>query len=348
MESILKRLPRAKSDTDMAKISVIVPVYNVEKDVQRCIESILSQRCCDFEIIIVNDGTPDKSGEICKKLAEKNPQIRYFEKENGGLASARNYGLERAEGEYICCVDSDDFIDDGAFRFYLDKIEETDADMAVFGYYMQNGEEVSEISAKEGVYEGDEIFSALTELKAKNLIDPAWNKIYKADFLRKNNMRFPEGEIYEDTDFNLRLLRFSPKIAVFSECFYRYVLHTGSITRRYNPEKLATIKKRALLLKEVSKGMDSYCDFYYVKCVFSAVMDMFLSFKKSEIKKEIEREIRDENFINAAKNAEYEGRQAKMIVNAAKSLNVNKIYRFCRLSYVLKFKMQRLFLKVRL
>lgn len=348
MASILKRLPRVRYFTDMCKVSVIVPVYNVEKDVQRCIDSILSQRCQDFELILVNDGATDNSGKICIDASKKDERIRYFEKKNGGLASARNYGLERAVGEYICFVDSDDLIDRNCLSFCIEKAEKTDCDVVICGYYMENGKSLSPITAKEGIYCGDEIFDALTELKAKNLIDPAWNKLYKHSFLKQNGMLFPEGEIYEDTDFNLRLLRHKPKIAVFGECFYHYVLHMGSITRRHNPEKLATIKKRALLLKDVSVGMEEYCDFYYIKSVFSAIMDMFLSCDKKDIKKVIAAEINDENFRNAAKNASFDGRNAKMIIDAAKSLNAKKIYRFCYLSYILKFKMQKLFLKVRL
>lgn len=348
MANTLKRLLRVRYFTDMCKVSVIVPVYNVENDVQRCIDSILSQRCQDFELILVNDGATDNSGEICSKAAQNDKRIRYFEKKNGGLASARNFGMERAVGEYICFVDSDDLIEDNTLSFCLEKAQETDADVVLCGYYMENGKSLSPITAIPGVYNGDEIFEALTELKAKNLIDPAWNKFYKHSFLKQNGMLFPQGEIYEDTDFNLRLLRHKPKIAVFSECFYHYVLHMGSITRRHNSEKLATIKKRALLLKDVSEGMDEYCDFYYIKSVFSSVMDMFLSCDKKDIKKVIAAEVKDEHFRNAANNAAFEGRNAKMIIKAAKSLNVSKIYRFCHLSYILKFKMQKLFLKVRL
>lgn len=331
----------------MCVISVVVPVYKVEKDIERCIASILGQTFSDFELLLINDGSPDKSGDICRAAAEKDGRIKYFEKPNGGLASARNYGMSRASGEFICFVDSDDYIDAECLEFCLSKIRKTQADMVLCGYIMENGKSASYVVPEAGIYRGAEINSAMAQLKRKNLIDPAWNKFYRRDFLEKNGMQFPEGEIYEDTDFNLRLLRAKPEIAVSDKCFYHYVLHMGSITRRYNPEKLATIKRRALLLKEVTEGIEPYCDYYYIKSVFSAVMDMFLCCKKSDIMRVITAETADPAFRAAAGNAAGSGKAASLTVRAAKSCNPARIYRFCKLAYILKFKLQRLFLRVR-
>lgn len=331
----------------MCVISVVVPVYKVERDIKKCIDSVLGQTFGDFELLLINDGSPDKSGDICRAAAEGDGRIRYFEKPNGGLASARNYGMERARGEYICFVDSDDYIAPNCLEYCLSRIRETEADMVLCGYIMENGNGESYVFENDGVYCGKEINSAMIGLKRKNLIDPAWNKLYRRDFLEKNAMRFPQGEIYEDTDFNLRLLKKEPKIAVSRECFYHYVLHMGSITRRYNPEKLATIKRRALLLREVTEGIEPYCDYYYIKSVFSAIMDMFLSCKKSDIKAAIAKEAADPDFRRAAENAAADGKVAGITVRAARGCRPSRIYRFCRLSYILKFKLQRLFLRVR-
>lgn len=329
----------------MPLVSVIVPVYNVEKDVRRCIESILAQTHTDFELLLVNDGSTDNSGALCRSFDD--PRIRYFEKPNGGLASARNYGLEHAQGEYLYCVDSDDYIEPDCLSFCIERQRETDADVVLCGYFMDNGESRSEITAAEGVFSGEEINGQMVELKSKNLIDPAWNKLYRLSFLKEHKMLFPEGEIYEDTDFNLRLLRYRPKITVSKRCFYHYVLHMGSITRRFNPEKLGTIKRRALLLKSVTKGIEPYCDYYYIKSVFSSLIDMFMSCKKSEIKAAIAAELSDKTFTDAAANAAAPGRNARFVTAAAKSGGVNRIYLFCKASYILKFRMQKLFLKVR-
>ena len=186
----------------------------------------------------------------------------------------------------------------------------------------------------------------MVELKSKNLIDPAWNKLYRLAFLKQNGMQFPEGEIYEDTHFNLHLLERKPTISVNSRCFYHYVLHMGSITRRFNPEKLPTIKKRALLLKSATKGIDEYCDYYYIKSVFSSLIDMFLSCGKDEILSAVKSEVKEPYFKSAAANARFGGMGAKIVVFAAKSGPLIA-YLFCKASYILKYKMQKLFLKVR-
>lgn len=331
--------------TDMSLISIIVPVYNVEKDLERCINSILAQTYENFELIIVNDGSTDSSGNICRSFTDK--RIRYYEKANGGLASARNYGLQRATGDYLYCVDSDDYIDSDCLEYCLKKARETDADIVLCGYLMENGNKKQTINATAGVYEGEEINSRLAELKAKNIIDPAWNKLYRMDFVKNSGIVFPEGEIYEDTDFNLRLLKHKPRIVLSERCFYHYILHMGSITRRFNPEKLSTIKRRAILLKEVSSGIDEYCDYYYIKSVLSSIMDMFLSCEKQDILAAIKKEVQDPYFLSAAKNAAANGRNAVLITRAVKSGNAKRIYLFCKLAFVLKFRMQKLFLKVR-
>lgn len=336
-----------KFGTEMSTVSVIVPVYRVELEVERCIGSILSQSFSDFELILVNDGSPDRSGAICQAAAQRDSRIRYFEKSNGGLASARNYGLEKATGEYICFADSDDYIEPEALEYCVNKISEVGADMVICGYFMDNDGKTSKIAAPAGIYSGSDINRAMPELKRKNIIDPAWNKLYKREFIEKNGLRFPDGEIYEDTDFNLRALCFSPKVAVFDKCFYHYELHMGSITRRYNPEKLETIKRRALLLKEVTSGIEPCCDYYYIKFVFSAIMDMFLSCGRREIKQKIKQEAGGAAFKAAAANAQAVGLPAAIMVKAARSGSPLLMYCFCRLAYILKFKLQGLFLRVR-
>lgn len=331
----------------MCKISVVIPVYNSEDVVDRAISSILAQTFADFELLLINDGSTDRGGELCRAAAAHDGRIRYIEKENGGLASVRNRGMDEAQGEYICFIDSDDYLDPGALAFMLQKAEKTHVDIVLCGYMMENGGAVSQIAAASCLIGPDSIGKHIVELKSKNLIDTAWNKLYRADFLASCAVRFPEGEIFEDTDFNLRLLAYKPLIAVCSECFYHYILHMGSITRHYNPEKLETIKRRARLLKEVTDGVDDYCDYYFIKSVFSALIDLFMSFKREEIRQRIAAEIHTDEFRAAAQNAAAPGKRSQMIISAARSGSVRRVYRFCRLSYVLKYKMQKLFLRVR-
>lgn len=331
----------------MCKISVVVPVYNCEKTLSKCLSSVLNQTFEDFELIIVNDGSPDNSDTICGEFAEKDKRIKYIRRENGGLAHVRNLGLNEAKGEYLYFVDSDDYIDEGALEFMFNTAIKQKSDIVLCGYFLENGKSIEKNSCSSASVCGSDINSYMVELKSKNLIDPAWNKLYKVSFLRETKVQFPEGEYYEDTYFNLKLLDFEPKISICSECFYHYVLQMGSITRRYNKEKLATIKNRARLLKSATQGIDSYCDFYFIKCVFSSFVDMFFSLSKKEIKAYIKQEITTDEFINAANNARFSGISSRLIISTARSKSANRVYLFCSLSYILKYRMQKIFSAVK-
>ncbi len=327
----------------MCKITVAIPVYNCENTLQKCLDSVINQSFKDIEILLINDGSPDNSEEICLDYMKKDERIKYIRRENGGLASVRNLALSKAQGEYLCFVDSDDYIDADALSFMYEKAEKEQCDIVLCGYFTENGDAQQRV-----IYVGEKGDALdLKELKAKNLIDPAWNKLYRLDFLKKTGVKFPEGEYYEDTFFNLSLMPFNPKITVYEECFYHYVLNMGSITRRYNKEKLSTIKDRARLLKSVTNGIDSYCDFYFIKCVFSSFIDMFFSLTKKKIKAAIKKEISNAEFKNCAKNAFYKGRSSRIIIKTAQSGRVGAIYNFCKLSFFLKYKMQKTFLRVK-
>lgn len=327
----------------MCKITVAIPVYNCEKTLKKCLDSIINQTFEEIEILIINDGSPDNSEEICLDYIKKDERIKYVRRENGGLASVRNLALETSNGEYLCFIDSDDYIDLNALSFMYEKAQKEKSDIVLCGYYTENGNAVQRV-----YYKGENVDTLdVIELKAKNLIDPAWNKLYRLDFLKGTGVKFPEGEYYEDTFFNLSLIPYNPKITVCEECFYHYVLNMGSITRRYNKEKLSTIKDRARLLKSVTKGIEPYCDFYFVKCVFSSFIDMFFSLTKKEIKEAIKSEISNSEFKNCAKNAYYGGRSSRIIIKTAQSGRVGTIYNFCKLSFFLKYKMQKIFLRVK-
>lgn len=331
----------------MCKISVVVPVYKCEATLEKCLESVLNQSFKDFELIIINDGSPDNSDGICRRFAQKDSRIKYIRRENGGVASVRNLGLETAKGEYLCYIDSDDYIEEETLSFMYKVACEENSDIVICGYFIENGKSRLANYCKSVTVSGDEINSCIVELKSKNLIDANCNKLYRLSFLRESGVRYPLGEYYEDTYFNLKLLEHKPKISVKEECFYHYVFNMGSITRRYNENKLAAIKERARLLKGVTRGVDAYCDFYFIKSVFSSFMDMFLSLPKKQIKEYIKQEITAEEFINAASNAEFSGVTAKLIISTARSKSVIGVYLFCLFSYLLKYKMQKIFSRVK-
>lgn len=331
----------------MPKISVIIPVFNAEKTIEKCLNSVLVQDFSDFELLLIDDGSSDKSFSLCERFSKSDDRVISIKRENSGAASTRNFGMSRASGEYFCFIDSDDYIENGAFSYMYNLAKENNADVLMCGYNMINGTAVKPIYAKSGIYEGSQINGQICEIKSKNLIDSPCNKLYKSDFIRANNITMPENEIFEDTDFNLNVLRYSPKFVISDKCFYNYVLHMGSTTRKYNPQKLEIIKKRARLLKDVTDGVESYCDFYFIKSVFSAFIDMFLSLERKEIKQKIREEISTDEFKSNAKNASFGGIGSKILVFVSRSNSVFLTYLFCKFSYVLKYKFQKLFLRVR-
>ena len=137
----------------MSKISIIVPVYNTEKYLSKCLNSLIKQTYKDIEIIVVNDGSKDKSLEIAKKIAKQDNRIKVFNKENGGLSSARNFGIEKASGEYIGFVDSDDYIKENMFEILYNMIKEANAKIAICGWYLVEDNQIISINFEDADYE---------------------------------------------------------------------------------------------------------------------------------------------------------------------------------------------------
>lgn len=211
----------------MKKVSVIVPVYNVYDYLGKCLDSLVNQTLKELEIVIVNDGTPDNSDELIKKYSKKYKNIKYFIKENGGLSDARNFGIEKATGEYIAFLDGDDYVEYDMYEKMYDKAKENDFDMVVcdlnYVYPQKIVRAYSNIS-----YDTNDIKKTML-----NIYPAAWNKIFKKD-LFKNNIRFKKGVWFEDVEFIYRMLPYIKNIGVIDEPFCQYVQRSGSITNTIN------------------------------------------------------------------------------------------------------------------
>ena len=220
----------------MPKISVIVPVYNTEKYIERCLDSILAQNFDDYEIIVVNDGSSDSSSKIIRKYESNySDKIKYFEKENGGLSDARNYGIKKATGDYVCFVDSDDYIDSKLFesleKYILQEIE-------VIKYKcIKVNEKCEELERVNGpVFEnklGEEAFNTLCFEDV--LIEPAWLYLFKKELFESNS--FPVGKYHEDWAI-IPFIVLTSKSVVSTDIFgYYYVQSLNSITRGNDEQK---------------------------------------------------------------------------------------------------------------
>lgn len=258
-------------------ISVIVPVYNVEKYLERCVKSIVAQTYKDLEILLIDDGSTDKSGKMCDDFQQTDSRIKAFHKQNGGLSDARNYGIEHSAGEFISFVDSDDYIDEKMLETLHRLITENDADLAV-------------CSAMD-VFEGKEV-TQVKEIKEFNLnkvesykymlrgdgIPSACNKLYKRQTV--GNVRFPVGKLYEDGFFTPQILKKVEKTAVTSKPMYYYFRRADSITtkpfRKGDLDVIEAYDKCVKQVKELCPEALPYAEFRYRNAYFNVLDKMLM------------------------------------------------------------------------
>lgn len=234
-------------------ISVIIAVYNIENYIAKCIESVMNQTYRDLEIILVNDGSTDYSGQICEEYAQKDNRIRVIHKKNGGLGAARNTGLKWAHGEFIAFVDGDDWIENTMYEEMINLAVEKAADLVVCRYRCIYKEHVTDNST-DSVIVFEEPLSMLIkglEEDEKVLIQhAAWNKLYHRKLLGEE--RFPEGKWYEDVVFSAKILSRVHKGIYLDHALYNYVCEReGSIMNAGLSERIFTDMIPAALEKEV-------------------------------------------------------------------------------------------------
>ena len=226
------------------KYSVIIPVYNVEKYINRCLKSILSQRYDDLEIIVIDNGSTDSSGSICDTYASEYSNISVYHIENHGVGSARNFGLSKARGEFIYFVDSDDYLVGNLFAEFEDKLT-PDFDLLVFSYYNSFEQEMTEknrtkkILPYNGSYDKYDFSKIFKDLFLSDMLYTVWNKFYRREFLIENNISFEKYELGEDVRFNLNAYRNVNKVYLSQDSYYVYVIgRKGSAMSSYNPKRL--------------------------------------------------------------------------------------------------------------
>ena len=216
----------------MPKVSVIVPIYNVEKYLEKCINSLLSQTLEDIQIILVNDGSKDNSGNIAKEYEKNNnDRVIYVEKENGGLSDARNYGLKYATGDFIAFLDSDDYIEKIVYEGVYNKAIEENADYVECDFIWEFPNKIR--VDKQYPYKNKKEMLSFVRVVA-------WNKLIKRQLIIDNNLEFPKGLRYEDIEFTYKLIPFVNKFAYVDKPFIHYVQREGSIANVQN-ERTAEI-----------------------------------------------------------------------------------------------------------
>lgn len=213
----------------MCKISIVVPIYNIENSLSRCVDSIKNQIYINWELILVNDGSSDRSGSICDKYAENDERIIVVHKQNGGSASARNAGLRAATGDYITFVDGDDWIENDGYEKMMRRAMETDSDIVMSNFTIQKADGTCSVR-KEGFDKPNSV-ELIKAMMTGKLHGSNCNKIYRRSIVENNNIRFIDGADYtEDLAFNIKLLTLTDKITYLPIAYYHYCIYDNSMS----------------------------------------------------------------------------------------------------------------------
>lgn len=269
-------------------ISVIIPVYQTEKYLVRCLDSVIAQTYGNLEIIVVDDGSKDNSGKICDEYAQTDSRVRVIHKENGGQSSARNAGLEAAHGKYIGFLDSDDCITTDMYMYLHNLISKNDADIAMCSYTRRKEKLRHRQPEKINIYsENQQIMKFFFRIDGGESFYSVWNRLYKKDILQ--NIRFYEGTVTEDVMFTYEVYKIASKIIVSNQKKYFYFKNTNGITRSKLCKKdFDLFKIWDLIVREEKDGM------YYSWAELNRKRATFTLYTKALIygsDKEIENEI---------------------------------------------------------
>lgn len=296
----------------MAEVSIIVPVYQVEKYIRQCIESILAQTFTDFELILVDDGSKDNSGQICDEYASKDKRVKVIHKKNGGLSDARNKGMDNATGNYFMFVDSDDYIAPTMTECLYKSILKENADIAAcnFRYFFEEDPKKNFSTEKgEETLCGREIFYSRKNERNYGFWTVAWNKLYKAETFK--NMRFCIGKYHEDEFWANAIYQMDIKVVTVSNCLYFYRQRDNSIMGNKNIQKCFDIieafdERINIYLKEEKYSSQAY------KVLIYSLEHL------SDSKKLIKNEEDKKHFARAEK-------QTKSIIKELKKRKLSKI-----------------------
>lgn len=268
--------------------SIVMPVYNVENYLSQAIESVLAQTYKNFELILVDDCSPDGSPKICDRFAEQDVRVSVLHlPENVGLSFARNAGLKKVRGTYISFMDSDDYIEPTVLQEVYDSLQENAADMVVFGLKedycdaLGNVQNTFSVQYPETVYctDRESVQKEVIQLEQKTLLGYAWNKFYRLSVILEHNLAFQKITLIEDILFNIDFVRYVGKLNVLSSTPYHYMKRMdGSLTAKFVPDYFDLHRRRVQELLDLYTQWDLYTDSVltvladiYARYIFSAL-----------------------------------------------------------------------------
>ena len=310
----------------MPELSVIVPVYNAEKYLHKCVDSILSQTYRDFELLLVDDGSPDQCGTICDAYAAQDPRVKVIHKPNGGVSEARNVGLDQAKGNYISFIDPDDWVEPDMFRSAIDFCKTKQTDIVCFEVCIvrKNKKKFHYRFAADCVFEAKD---ALVKILTDVIDTSPCNKIYRKAVW--NNVRFPVGRRYEDVATIYKTFYNADRVGYIKKYFYYYVKHEGSAIalsfdaqRRY--ECFLGYNERYELAKNFCKEAEELCKMQAVEAALSSITA--LEAGSGTLGEQEENELFDFLLGIQGNVTGLNGKNKLLLWGAGHCLSVNKIY----------------------
>ncbi len=268
----------------MKSVSVIVPFYNVENYIEKCLQTLVGQTLDDIEIILVNDGSKDRSKIVVDKFLKQYPEkIVYLEKENGGLSDARNYAIPYAKGEYIAFLDSDDYVEKTMYKDMYELAKKEDSDMVECNFYWEYPDKKKE---DVGI-----VYNGKKEMLEKIRV-VAWNKLIRKEVLEKSKVLFPKGLRYEDVEFTYKLIPYLDKISFLKKPCVHYIQREGSISNNQNErnEEIFDILANVIDFYKANNLYDEYKDeleYVYIRYAFCSSLLRIVKIKDEFVQRKL-------------------------------------------------------------
>ncbi|NCD70743.1 glycosyltransferase family 2 protein [Mucilaginibacter agri] len=259
------------------KLSVIIPVYNAQAFLEKCIESVLTQSFTDFELILVNDGSVDASGQICNSFAAKDHRVNVIHQKNQGVSNARNNGLNNACGQYVAFIDSDDWVEPDFFQAYFDELKNNPTQLMYQGFTNDFHDRVSYLHLPHKRYRDESITEALYEVEFRECLGGACNKLFEKKIIEENKIRFdPQISYGEDKIFTLQYCLNINSITLLDCCYYHY--NRAQDTSLSNTHHSS--KKLEILLEIEHKLFNRINEKYFNEKFLKAINGRYVSFSK--------------------------------------------------------------------
>ena len=343
-------------------VTVIIPVYRVEEYVGKAIESMLAQTFSDFEMLVVDDGSPDRSGQICDEYAATDPRVRVFHRENAGAPAARNFAIGLARGRYLYFMDSDDWAEPDMLAGMVDLAESSGAQLVVSGYYIDtyyDGENYRRdvMSAPDCVWEQREFRERAHTLFDRNLLYTPWNKLWLRSYATEQGMLFPDT-FWDDFPFVLSGIREVRRVAVTQKCYYHFIRKRAeSETALYRPQMYEKREEEHGWLRELyafwgvdSPGSREFLARRYIERLIGCVENVTnrkCTLSRREVRGQVSRMIRSERAREALRLARPRSLMMKLMLIPVRMKNVTLTVAEGRFISFVKTRNTRLFSRLK-